>query len=348
MKGSWLQHLVDTAEASKGSSYIKFWRKATKRPWPDRCCLCAVNRPALGAHLISMYPGIGVVIVPACETCNNNMSKITKYAEIKIDAWAARVPLASLKDIERNQRLNARHIWNEAKQELARSLPKPGVPVPVAVRAVLPERDRGHQHDCARHYDEHCFCGRVVYPSRCVAATPPRKPVTSESETSPDQQRRTHTPRPPSPLSEPEIIDLREPSKRVVVPLAPVGSEVAQRPPNPAERVTLTDVLRGALAPRLSRASNITPRPQRRQSRVAAAQGAQLAAMQEVGRCKAIIESDEVENGEDGVTYFCNALTCTKLRTCGGKSRVYCCQHCNCGPCLDTSGAAAHTLATQK
>lgn len=339
--GLWLQHVVDTSQPDREVSFSEFWAAETLRPWPALCCLCAVRPPSLGAHVMSMHAGVGVVIVPACAECNSNSTKTTKYAEVKFDVWAARVTKSELQRIERQQRLNARHQRDEAKLALIRNLPEVGVPVKVNPRRPS-ERGRQHRHECRQHYADPCPCGRAQFPTR--GGAPTHRSRDSDAESS----ERTPTPRPPSPVSEPEVLDLR-PTR----PMAPIGTKPrAKVVPGDEERVTgiLADLLLAG-KPKVPPVSPVvTPRPQRRvkpESRVSDAMREQAEAMQTIGRCKQLLQ---MCSGEDGVDEFrfCNQATCSKRPECPGSSKGYCCLHCKCKHCIKptATAAAAPTNAT--
>jgi hypothetical protein len=128
----WLQHVTDTSNADADSDYSAFWLAQTGQKWPDYCCLCGSEPPTCGAHMFSIRAELaGVVIVPACALCNNNVSKTAKYASTKFSVWAAHVGAHELQRIERRQRQTERHLRAEARIELLQTLPPAGIPIPI-------------------------------------------------------------------------------------------------------------------------------------------------------------------------------------------------------------------------
>ena len=352
----WLQHVVDTSSTDRESSFSEFWATETARPWPALCCLCAVKPPTLGAHVMSMHAGIGVVIVPACAECNSNPTKATKFAEVKFDVWAARVTKSELQRIERQQRLNARHQRDEAKLALIRSLPEVGVPAKINPRRPS-ERGRHHRHECSHHFAEPCPCGRVQYSVR-GSHDQRRQAEANDDDDNDDVPERTPTPRPPSPVSDPEVIDVR-----------PLRPPVGSKPRTVAvsdeeERVTgiLAKTLLMTVRPKVTAAVSpaVTPRPERRRlssssssnSKPTAARASsslireQADAMQTIGRCKQILNEAD-DDDTDGLR-FCNQATCSKRPECPGSSKGYCCLHCKCKHCVKPASVATAAAVAPK
>lgn len=153
-----------------------------------------------------------------------------------------------------------------------------------------------------------------------------------------EPEPRVATPLPPSPLSDPDVLDFGAPP-----PLVRRNSVEFHDDGGGTDRLAgfLADALRldGAKSRLLrhltdSKAKAVdsgsdsdaaTPPPMRRRDRSKLSD-----AMQQVHRCK-----EPVKNG----TCFCNSLVCAKV-SCPGSSKVYCCDHCHCRNCKKSGSSA--------
>jgi len=304
----WLQHVTDTSNDDAESDYSQFWLTQTKQKWPDFCCLCGAEPPTCGAHMFSIRADLaGVVIVPACAACNNNVSKTAKYAATKFNVWAAHCSADELQRIERRQRQTARHVRAEARLELIQALPPAGVPIPIH-----PKKQQQQQQQPER---------KKYVPQFCV---PP------DDDDEDEWPAHTSTPRPPSPQAdEPEVAAAFRlpPPARVKLGPRPKPSPTAAAVAAVAEYNQLVDRLdemRQLCSSTEEAEAEVTPRPVRRRERAPARKGAVIDALREVNRCKQPIEND---------SKFCNSTVCSKL-PCSGSSKVYCCAHCGCLSCV--------------
>ena len=299
----WLQHVTDTSNDDADSDYSRFWLSQTRQKWPDLCCLCGAEPPTCGAHMFSIRADLaGVVIVPACAACNNNVSKSAKYASTKFTVWAAHVSAEELQRIERRQRQTERHLRAEARIELIQTLPPAGVPIAIPAAAQ----------------------GRKKY-------VPPPPPVPDDRDDDDDndnhhywaQPQRTSTPLPPSPVADRTAFHLPLP------PRVQLGTRPKPAPSAAAAAESIRVVGRGD-ADADDADIRATPRPMRRRERAPMRKSAVVDALREVNRCKQPIEND---------SKFCNNTVCSKLK-CSGSSKVYCCAHCACIGCIQSSSAS--------
>jgi hypothetical protein len=126
-------------------------------------------------------------------------------------------------------------------------------------------------------------------------------------ETAGFDQERAATPMPPSPVTDPEVI---------VLDPAPLKKKLPPPPPplrTAPESKENTKVVKGAssipeVQPKSVDFSDATPRPSRRRSEAQTPKQ-----FQQVGGCKT-----------------CNAPVCHYLKSCPGKSKTFCCEHCKC------------------
>lgn len=301
----WLQHVVDTSnDEGESGSFKQFWLAETGEEWPALCCLCGREAPKCGAHMFSIHPDIaGVVIVPACSTCNNNTSRSVKYASTKLKVWAAHVTPRELQRIERRQRATARYQRAEEQNRLVRELPAAGVPIPIHKQPPSPPRASTPLPPSP-----------LTDPDVILIQAPRTKPLspigTRPSRAHNDDDDDDDAAAPRGFLADALHADKKLRDARAKCEWA---LEWALRRSFPSDD---SDDDAAAAQPVLA-----TPRPTRRRE---PAQPQLVGALQEVNRCKKQIDND---------TKYCNSTVCSKHPACDGNSKVYCCAHCKCRNC---------------
>jgi hypothetical protein len=281
----WLQHVTDTSNDDADSDYSAFWLAQTGQKWPEFCCLCGSEPPTCGAHMFSIRADLaGVVIVPACAACNNNVSKGAKYASTKFNVWAAHVSAHEQQRIERRQRQTERHLRAEARIDLIQTLPPAGVPIPISVHA-----------------------RKKYVPRFCI---PPGGDAADDDEDLPRPER-TPTPLPPSPVPNPEL----PAASFFQVQRVSLGPRPKPPKPTAAVAAAVDEYKRIVAAADDDDDEAATPRPVRRRERAPLRKSTVIDALREVNRCKQPIEND---------SKFCNSTVCSKLKCSGSSKVYCC------------------------